>query len=151
MADSTIPAATTGEAPIRYEIVTPTARIATGTCDSLIAPAVHGEIGILRNHAPFMGALAVGVVRVSSREGDRAFFVANGFIEVLANKIIILAEIAEPAEAIDRERAEKALERANENLKVGVTSAPGEVHDRLRARRAQTRSRSRLAAARSAH
>jgi F-type H+-transporting ATPase subunit epsilon len=140
-----------GHDPIRYEIVTPMARIAAGECESLVAPATHGDIGILRNHAPFMGALDVGLVRVISGDGAHVFFVANGFIEVLDNKVVILAEIAEKGEAIDSERAEKALERAEERLVVGAKPEAGGVHDRIRARRAQRRARARLKAAESKH
>jgi F-type H+-transporting ATPase subunit epsilon len=138
---------TGGSTPIHYEIVTPMARIAAGECDRFVAPAINGEIGILRNHAPFIGALDIGVMRAVRGNTTEAFFVANGFIEVLNNKVVILAEIAEKAEAIDRARAEKSLKRAEERLVVGTKPAAGGVHDRLRARRAQTRARARLKAA----
>lgn len=135
---------------IRYEIVTPTGRIASGACSMIVAPAIHGEVGILRNHAPYLAALATGELRVKhgaggSPETVESVFVSNGFIEALDNKVIVLAEIAERAGAIDVARAEGSLERAKKRLALGHGAATaGEHVDRLRARRALTRAKERI-------
>lgn len=133
---------------LRYEILTPGGKIASGSCYMFVAPAIHGEIGILPGHTPFLSALDVGVMRVTSGEKTDHIFVAGGYLEVLDNRVIVLAEIAEPAAAIDVARAQKALERASQRLALtGAAPSEGSALDRLRARRAWTRAKFRLKAA----
>lgn len=141
-------AAATAATAIHYEIVTPAGRVASGECDLLVAPAIQGEIGIMRNHTPFLSALSTGVLRVKHSGAEDRLFLSGGFLEVLENKVIVLAETAEKSDAIDVARAEKALERARKELEIGhgrvsATAAA----DRMTARRAQERARARLKAA----
>lgn len=133
---------------IHYEIVTPSGRVASGSCDMVVAPAIHGEIGILKNHAPFLASLSTGVLRIKHGEISDRVFISNGFIEVLENKVIILAEIAERGETIDAARAKEALGRAEKRLEIGNAHALAAEHiDRTRARRALDKARERLKAA----
>lgn len=127
---------------LAYEVVTPTGRISSGECDMVVAPAVEGEIGILPRHAPYLAALAVGVVRIKKGDSEERIFVSNGYIEVLENKAIILAEVAEKSGDIDVERAQRSLERAQSHI---AGSPAG--HDRNRAMRALSRAKARIKAA----
>ncbi|MEK8023228.1 MAG: F0F1 ATP synthase subunit epsilon [Candidatus Hydrogenedentota bacterium] len=142
--------ATHAETPsgsIHYEIVTPTGRIGTGECTMVVAPAIHGEVGILRNHTPYLAALATGVLRVKQGEQAETTFVSNGFIEVLDNKVIILAETAEKSGDIDVPRAREAMERARKRLETGHgVATEREPVDRMRARRSLDRARARIKA-----
>lgn len=87
---------------------------------SIIAPGVEGYLGILTDHAPLITSLIPGKLTVKSSEGDEIIMaLSGGFLEVLKNKVIILADAVEFAKDIDLERAKRALERATQRLKSG--------------------------------
>lgn len=85
----------------------------SGEATAIIARTVDGDIGVLPGHEPFLALLADGRVRIE-RPGTTPLIVAvhEGFISVDSDVVKILAEIAETAEEIDLERAERAKERA---------------------------------------
>ena len=85
----------------------------------LIAPGVEGYLGILTDHAPLITSLVPGklTVKKDSKDSEIILAVSGGFLEVLKNKVVILADAVEFAKDIDLERAEKALERAKQRLK----------------------------------
>ncbi|MBL4889208.1 MAG: ATP synthase F1 subunit epsilon [Candidatus Lindowbacteria bacterium] len=133
---------------ISYEILTPYGSVGTGTCEMIVAPAVQGEVGILKNHAPYLSALDVGVLRVKTNEGTKSIFINGGFIEVLNDKVVVLAETSEASDEIDVDRAKKSIERASKRLEVGAVAADkDEPINRTRARRSLIRAKSRLKAA----
>jgi F-type H+-transporting ATPase subunit epsilon len=80
--------------------------------DMVIAPGADGELGILPNHAPLLTALGIGQLRVKKGAEEECFAVHGGFMEVLANKVVVMADVAEHVEEIDVARAEEARERA---------------------------------------
>jgi F-type H+-transporting ATPase subunit epsilon len=83
-----------------------------------------GEIAFLNNHAPFLGALADWHVRVVLSDGrHERFAVHGGFVEVSNNKVIILTDVAELADAIEVERAQMAKQRAEEALRTNPDDA----------------------------
>jgi F-type H+-transporting ATPase subunit epsilon len=130
------------EGPIAYEIVTPRGIIAAGHCDRLVAPAIDGEVAFLRLRAPYLALLGIGVVRIVDGQETRRAFVADGFVEILDDRVVILAETGETSGMIDRERAAAAHRRARQRLSV--------IHDDLdeaRARRALRRAEAREKAA----
>ncbi|RMH58069.1 MAG: F0F1 ATP synthase subunit epsilon [Candidatus Hydrogenedentota bacterium] len=130
---------------LHYEIVTPHSRVGAGECEMLVAPAATGEVGILPRHAPYLSALGIGVLRIRKTDREEKVFVAGGFLEVLENKIVVLAEQAERPEQIDVARAEAALERARRRLETFTgLGKEGEGIDRVRARRAFQRAVARL-------
>ena len=95
----------------------------------VIAPGVEGQLGILPNHAALMTMLEPGELIVRKGNEEISLALTGGFLEVLDNKVTILADAAEEAEAIDIERAEAAKRRAEELLKerpVGVNLAGAE-------------------------
>jgi F-type H+-transporting ATPase subunit epsilon len=63
-----------------------------GEADAVVAPAFDGEVGILQNHAPMMTVLGTGTLTVRSGEGVRRFHVQGGVLQVVQNKVRILAE-----------------------------------------------------------
>jgi F-type H+-transporting ATPase subunit epsilon len=83
----------------------------------VIAPGVEGQLGILPNHAALMTMLEPGELIVRKGNEEISLALTGGFLEVLDNKVTILADAAEEAEAIDIERAEAAKRRAEELLK----------------------------------
>jgi F-type H+-transporting ATPase subunit epsilon len=99
------------------EVVTPHRLVLSQEVEEMTAPGVEGEFGVLPGHTPFFTTLKVGELayRTGKEEGHMA--VTWGFVEVLSDRVTILAEAAELALEIDVERAKKARERAEKQLK----------------------------------
>ncbi len=102
---------------LKLEMVTPYKRVLSEEVDEIIAPGVAGELGFLPNHTPLLTTLKIG--ELTYRQGGNTFHVALnwGYVEIEDDKVIILAETAEPADQIDLARAKAALGRAEEALK----------------------------------
>ena len=99
-------------------IVTPEKIFYEEKASSVIAPGIEGYLGILTDHAPLITALVPGKITVkNSSDAETVMAVSGGFLEVLKNKVVILADTVEFAKDIDSERAKKALERARQRLK----------------------------------
>ena len=99
-------------------IVTAESQVFSEEVDSLIAPGIDGQLGILPNHAPLMTQLQPGEMTIRSNNDDNVLAVTGGFMEVLNNRVTILADTAEMDVAIDLERAEAALERAQQRVEM---------------------------------
>ncbi len=102
---------------LRLNIVTPERELFTGQVDSLLVPSVEGEMGILPHHAPLIAVLAEGELVARQGEEELLFAIHGGYIQVLPDRVIVLADTAERAEEIDESRAEAARQRAEELLK----------------------------------
>jgi F-type H+-transporting ATPase subunit epsilon len=112
---------------IKLKIVTPAKILFEEKVAQVSVSTVLGEITILPNHIPLVAQLAPGEIVVkkpvspSQGGGDKAeedlMAVSGGFIEVLPDQIVILADTAERADEIDEERAEAARQKAEEVLK----------------------------------
>ena len=101
---------------MRLEIVTAEQVVYSEDVNSVLAPGTDGELGILPNHSPLLTTLKPGGIRVD-KDGDEIYMaVSGGFMEVLGNKVTILADTAERLEDIDSGRAEQALTRAQDLL-----------------------------------
>jgi F-type H+-transporting ATPase subunit epsilon len=99
-----------------FELATPTRMLVTTEVDEVVAPGVEGYFGVLPGHAAFLTTLAPGEVVYRSGQQEHRLAVAGGFAEVRPERVIILAEHAERPEEIDRERAERARQRAEMRL-----------------------------------
>jgi len=78
---------------MNVEILTPEKIIFNGEASFLSVPGSDGGLGILDNHAPLITTLKEGVVKVDGGKGDiQTFDIKGGTLEVLKNKVIILAE-----------------------------------------------------------
>lgn len=84
--------------------------------DEIIAPGSEGTLGILPNHAALISLLDAGELRVKKGGSEESLVVFGGFIEVLDNRVIVLADSAERADEIDLERASRARETAETTL-----------------------------------
>lgn len=122
------------------EIVTPQRLFYRGEVEGLRAPGVMGSFGVLARHIPFLTALTVGEVIIREPGGDlKHVATSGGFVEVLKAGVTVLAETAEFAIEIDRERSERARDRAKERLR----QRSAEI-DRARAEAALARAINRL-------
>lgn len=104
-------------AKIRFEIATAERVIYSDDVDIVIAPGIEGQMAILPSHAPLLTMLQSGELVVRKEGEETAIFVSGGFLEVMQNRVTVLADTAERAEEIDVERAEEAKRRAEERLK----------------------------------
>jgi F-type H+-transporting ATPase subunit epsilon len=101
---------------IHLEIVTPEKQLFSGVVDSVTVPSNVGYLGILPGHAPLLAELGIG--EISYKIGDRTdyLFCSWGFVEVLPDRVVLLAQTAEVASDIDIKRAEEAKMRAEKLL-----------------------------------
>jgi len=99
------------------EVVTPEELLFKDEVQFLVVPETYGELGVLRNHAPMIAALDVGVLRYTDVDGRiKRMAISGGFMEVMNNEARVLAETAEPGDDIDVLRAKAAKERAEARL-----------------------------------
>ena len=104
-------------ATLHLEIVTQERRLFSGDVDMVVAPATEGVEGVLPHHAPLLTTLKEGALQVKQGGGEEYFSIGGGFMEVLPDHVIVLADVAEKADEIDIARAEAARRRAEELLK----------------------------------
>jgi F-type H+-transporting ATPase subunit epsilon len=99
-----------------------------GEVEFMIANGADGELGVLARHAPLMTVLKPGPLRIQETMGgpEELLFVGGGFLEVLPDRVTVLADTAERAEEISIERAEQARRHAQEKL-AGTLSTAEEV------------------------
>jgi F-type H+-transporting ATPase subunit epsilon len=89
-----------------------------GDVEFIIANGADGELGVLARHAPLMTVLKPGPLRIQETFGgpEELLFVGGGFLEVLPDRVTVLADVAEHADEISVTAAEEARRRAQEML-----------------------------------
>lgn len=103
---------------IKFSIVTPERTVYEDEIDELVIPTPMGEMGILPNHIPLVGALSAGQITIKKKGVDLLLAVGGGIVEIKkGSNVVLLADSAEREEEINVERAEKARKRAEEMLK----------------------------------
>jgi F-type H+-transporting ATPase subunit epsilon len=131
-------------AKLTFELVTPERIVySDDAVDMVVAPGADGVLGILPSHAPLLAALGIGELRLKKGAEEESFAVHGGYLEVMANKVIVMANVAERAAEIDIARAEEATERAEKLYR----EKPADL-DMARLQAALRRSRVRLRVAR---
>jgi len=99
------------------EIVTPEQILFKDEVQFVVVPELMGELGVLKNHAPLIAALDIGVLRYTDVNGAvKKVAISGGFMEVIYNEARVLAETAERGTDIDVLRAKAAKERAMKRL-----------------------------------
>ena len=116
--------------------------LAAAETDAVVVPVVDGSMGILKNHAPMVANLRIGVLRYRQDGVFKRAAVIGGFMEVSHNRVTVLADAAELAESIDVARAMQARKRAEARLRDRKANI-----DRARAEAALRRALARLRAA----
>jgi F-type H+-transporting ATPase subunit epsilon len=124
---------------IALDVLTPDRRVLSVEVDQVVMPGACGSFGVRPGHHPMIAELESG--RLSVHAGGRVeeFAVGDGFAEVQRDRVSVLASKCEKASDIDVVRAQRASERAGERLR---SRDPG--IDRERAERALQRARARL-------
>ena len=96
---------------LRVRLVTPDRIFADQTATAVELPSKSGYIEVLFGHAPLLAELGSGEVRLHGGEGDaQRFHVSWGFVEVLPDRVTILADEAQKPEEIDAGEAQKQLD-----------------------------------------
>lgn len=107
------------------EIVSPDGAVFRGEAEGVQAPGVEGSFEVRTGHAPMIAAFGVGSLLVREpKDQDVTYATSGGFLEVLDDRVTVLAETAEPVSAIDIERAKAAEERARTRMQ--ASSDPAE-------------------------
>ena len=98
---------------IQVSIVTPEKTTFDQTVDSVVVPMLDGERGIYADHAPMIGRLGPGELRVNTKgSATQRFYVDGGFVQVAANSVSVLTGVSMPASEIDVAKAKSDLESA---------------------------------------
>jgi F-type H+-transporting ATPase subunit epsilon len=101
---------------IHLEIVTPEKQLFSGPVDRVTVPSTLGYLGILPGHAPLLAELGIGNISYNAGERVEVTSCCWGFVEVLPERVVVLAHTAESASEIDINRAEQARSRAEKRL-----------------------------------
>ena len=119
------------------KIITPDRVFYSGKASFLELNTVEGEIGIYKNHIPMTTVLDPGIATITEEGGNKKEAALHtGFMEILGDRITILAEIAEWPDEIDRNRAQEAKIRAerrlqNDKSNINITRAELALHKAL--------------------
>ena len=105
--------------PIQLEIVTPERLAFSDTVDSVVVPGSEGELGVLPHHAPLVATLGAGELRLRKGGQEESFAIVGGFLQVLPDKVVVMAETADMASEIDLEKAQEARRQAEAALESG--------------------------------
>lgn len=103
-------------AKLRLDILTAERIVYSDEVDLVVAPGIEGQLGILPHHAPLLTALQIGELLIRKDGEEFTLVVHGGFLEVLPDRVVILADACEREEEIDMARAEEARRRAEELL-----------------------------------
>ncbi len=90
---------------IHLVIVTPEKQLFNGMVDKVTVPSSRGYLGILPGHAPLLAELGIGRIGYSLGDREEEVFCCSGFVEILPERVVLLAQTAESASEIDSNRA----------------------------------------------
>ncbi|MBT6691211.1 F0F1 ATP synthase subunit epsilon [Candidatus Parcubacteria bacterium] len=103
---------------IKLKIVTPEKILFSDKVAQVSISTVMGQVTILPNHIPLVSQLSPGEIVIKNNGKEEGLMaVSGGFVEVLPDQVVILADTAERAEDIDEARAEEARQKAEKLLK----------------------------------
>jgi F-type H+-transporting ATPase subunit epsilon len=105
--------------PLHLEIVTPERLAYADEVDRVQVPGSEGELGILPHHAPLVSTLGAGELRLRKGGEEEFFAIVGGFLQVLPDKVVVMAETADMASEIDLEKAQEARRQAEQALESG--------------------------------
>ena len=101
----------------KLRIITPDRVFYEGTADMIEFNTTEGEIGVLPGHIPMTVIIKPGVLTITEKDEVKEAALHSGFVEILPDRMTILAEVLEWPGEIDLERAEAAKRRAEERIK----------------------------------
>lgn len=100
---------------LKVRLVTPDRILVDQAVDAVEVPGKNGYFEVLSGHAPLLSELGAGEVRLHGGEGgDQRYSVARGFVEVLPDRVTILAEFAQKPEEIDTAAVQQELQQGEQ-------------------------------------
>jgi F-type H+-transporting ATPase subunit epsilon len=105
--------------PLQLEIVTPEKLAYSDEVDAVVLPGSEGELGVLPHHAPLVSTLGAGELRLRKGGQEESFAIVGGFLQVLPDRVVVMAETADMASDIDLEKAQEARRQAEAALESG--------------------------------
>ena len=105
--------------PLQLDIVTPEKLAFSDEVDAVVLPGSEGELGVLPHHAPLVSTLGAGELRLRKGGQEESFAIVGGFLQVLPDKVVVMAETADMASEIDLEKAQEARRQAEAALESG--------------------------------
>ena len=127
--------------PLHLEVITPERKVYEDDVDMVVAPATEGYVGILPHHIPLFTTLGPGEFKVKRGGVEEVLAVFGGFMDVRADRVVVLTDAAEHADEIDAKAAQDARERAQQVLAAGTASAADEQRARAELQRSLVRLR----------
>src|SRR5437879_12687874 len=97
---------------LKLEIVTPEEKIYSEDVDMVTLPGAEGELGVYPKHVPVLTTLKPGELRVLKDGRETAMGVGEGVVEIKADGVSVLTDMALEAEKMDVAAAEAGVERA---------------------------------------
>ncbi len=101
---------------IHLDIVTPERQVWSGAASEVRVPGWLGEFGVLPDHASFLSLLRAGPLVVTEGGGETRFIVGRGFAEAGPDRVVILTEVCQAPEDVDKDAARTALAEAEQIL-----------------------------------
>ena len=106
---------------LELNIVTPSRKVLSVSCEDVVLPGYDGEMGILSEHAQFINRLGAGMVRVEgAKEETKPLAISGGVVEISEDRITVLADEAVFKHEVDRTKLEKEQELLSKEL-VGLS------------------------------
>jgi len=102
---------------MKLQIITPDGAALAETADLVTLPGVEGQFGVYPKHVPLLTQMIPGEIIVRKDARDHSFAVGEGLIEVTADQINILTDMAIPSDHIDEAKVEEARQRAQARLR----------------------------------
>ena len=106
---------------LKLEIVTPQATAFSEDVDMVTLPAVEGQIGVYPNHVHLMTQIVPGELIVTKDGADRLLAVGEGLVEITAQRVSIITDMAIEAAHIDEAKVEEARARAAARLREKIS------------------------------
>src|SRR5213594_1963969 len=110
-------------ATLKLEIVTPEEKIYSEDVEMVTLPGSEGELGVYPKHVPLLTTVVPGELRVLKDGRERSMAIGEGFVEIKADAVSVLTDMALEAEKIDIAAAEAAVERAKAAMKEDHSAA----------------------------
>ena len=96
---------------LNVRVITPAQVVWDAAADEIILPTSTGQLGVLKDHAPLLTALDIGVMRLKTDTNWTSIVLMEGFAEIENNKVTVLCNGAEEANSIDAAKAQADLEK----------------------------------------
>jgi len=107
---------------LNLQIVTPESTVYSQDVEMVTLPGIEGQLGIYPDHVRLMTQMEPGEMIVRRDGRDEFLAVGEGLVEITANRVAIVTDMAVAADSIDEAKAEEARQRAAARLREKLSS-----------------------------